>query len=451
MNMNEQIVWQDRFNIGVDVIDREHKKLFSIINRIFDAMKETSKNEWACQEGIKYFKNHAIQHFEDEEQYMKSINYSGYEFHKRIHDNFRKNTLPSLEKELEQTKFSKDAVTHFMGVCVGWLLGHTLTEDLAITGKTDSSQFNVLPEEENAALSQAVIDILYGVFRLEAHMISEHYNGEKFGKGLYYRLLYDSKQGEQEVFLVFEEKMILNVIAAVMGFSYDAINPTVVNTLRYMSQQFLENMRKRFPDIGRYELKEENLLQYKQFKEMFKKENPRCSLLFDTGAGYFAFCAIVPHYDNIKIGHAIKVDNAMEEVKKYLANRPLNRKKKILVVDDSITMRQFLKELLAKDYEIDMADSGLSAFRSIILNKPDLVLLDYDMPICDGKQVLEMIRGEEEFADTSVIFLTGRGDVESIRQVMSLSPEGYMLKTTKPEEIKNSIEVFFKKKTKQTT
>lgn len=166
---------------------------------------------------------------------------------------------------------------------------------------------------------------------------------------------------------------------------------------------------------------------------------------------YFAFCAIVPHYDNIKIGHAIKVDNAMEEVKKYLANRPLNRKKKILVVDDSITMRQFLKELLAKDYEIDMADSGLSAFRSIILNKPDLVLLDYDMPICDGKQVLEMIRGEEEFADTSVIFLTGRGDVESIRQVMSLSPEGYMLKTTKPEEIKNSIEVFFKKKTKQTT
>ena len=45
------------------------------------------------------------------------------------------NTLPTLELELEQTDYAPDAVDHFLGVCAGWLIGHTLTEDLAITGK----------------------------------------------------------------------------------------------------------------------------------------------------------------------------------------------------------------------------------------------------------------------------------------------------------------------------
>lgn len=449
--MYEQLVWQDRFNIGVNIIDMEHKKLFGIINRIFTSINQDSNSEWACQEGIKYFKNHAIKHFSDEEEYMQSINYSGYEMHKRIHDNFREKTLPALEKELEQKNFSEESVEHFMGVCVGWLLGHTMIEDHAITGAKVSNWSDLLSKEESAAISQSLIELLYDVFQLDASVISEHYGGEKFGKGIYYQLSYDSKKGEHwEVFLIFEEKMILSTIASIMGFRYDSINPTVINTSRYMSQQFLENLRNRFPTVGLCELKQENLLQHKQFQKIFKKENPRCSLLFSTSAGYFAFCvtSAQPAKDEGKYSIKTENENTMDEIKQYLTNRVVNRKNKILVVDDSITMRHFLKELLAKDYDVEMVDSGLSAFRSIILRRPDLVILDYDMPICDGKQVLEMIRGENDFKDIPVIFLTGRGDVESIRQVMSLTPEGYILKTTKPEEIKKSIEIFFKKKAK---
>lgn len=452
MLMKEPIMWQDRFDIGVPSIDREHRKLFTILNRIFDAVKQQSRSEWACQEGIKYFKNHAMKHFEEEEKYMLSVNYSGYEMHKRIHNNFRKNTLPALERELEQTKFSEEAVSHFLGVCAGWLLGHTLTEDQAITGKVVHSTWTgLLPEEENAALSEVIIELLYDLFQMNAHMVSGHYGGERFGKGIYYRLAYDSEQGGQEVFLVFEDRMILNTIASMIDIKTDKVNVMAINTIRYISQQFLENMRMRFPDVAACELVEENLLEYRDFKKVFKRGTPRCSLLFDTGAGYFAFCSITPWTDRVEIKNALRAENAMEEVNQYLAKMVSNKKKKILVVDDSSTMRQFLKELLAKDYQIEMVDSGLAAFRSIILNKPDLVLLDYDMPVCDGRQVLAMIRGEKEFADTSVIFLTGRGDVESVSKVMSLNPEGYLLKTTKPEEIKKSIEVFFKKKTKQTT
>ena len=73
--MGNQLVWEDRFNIGVDFIDNEHMKLFKIINKLFTFSENKNKSPWVCQEGIKYFKDHALKHFADEETYMTSISY----------------------------------------------------------------------------------------------------------------------------------------------------------------------------------------------------------------------------------------------------------------------------------------------------------------------------------------------------------------------------------------
>lgn len=80
------------------------------------------------------------------------------------------------------------------------------------------------------------------------------------------------------------------------------------------------------------------------------------------------------------------------------------------------------------------------------MNRPDTVLLDYEMPVCDGRQTLEMIRSEKATANIPVIFLTGRGDRESVKKVMALKPEGYLLKTMPEEEIKKIIDDFFAKR-----
>ena len=56
-----------------------------------------------------------------------------------------------------------------------------------------------------------------------------------------------------------------------------------------------------------------------------------------------------------------------------------------------------------------------------------------------------MIRSENEFSRIPVIFLTNKGDRESVMQVMSLKPQGYLLKSMPPEEIKKSIDDFFQK------
>lgn len=447
--MENQLVWKDRYNIGVEVIDKEHKKLFKIINKLFDFGEDEEKSQWVCQEGIKYFKDHAVKHFADEEEYMESIQYSGLEMHKRIHDDFREKTIPALEKELEQTNYSPDAVSHFLGVCTGWLLGHTLTDDRAITGEATSKWDNLLPEEEHAVIREAILQLVYNMFQLDSKVVSESYSGEKFGKGVYYRLIYSNKEGKKwETILVFEEKLLINTVGKMMGVKTDKVNMVLVNAVRYTARQFVNCIMENFSSADDYEIKAENLLTYEQFQKVFERENPQFSLLFDTGKGYFAYCIIAPYLKESGIGTSIQAENALTEIEKYLKKNAVNQKemsqkKKILVVDDSQVILQAMNELLGETYEITSATSGLSAIRSLTLNRPDLILLDYEMPVCDGKQILEMIRSEKDFADIAVIFLTGRVDKESVKRVLSLKPAGYLSKSLNPVEIKKNIDHYF--------
>lgn len=124
-------------------------------------------------------------------------------------------------------------------------------------------------------------------------------------------------------------------------------------------------------------------------------------------------------------------------------------KEQVLIVDDSDVVQHAMKMLLGSDYDVVLAGSASTAIKCIARNRPDLILLDYEMPICDGRQTLEMIRSEEETADIPVIFLTSRGDKESVKNVMSLKATGYMLKSMKPEEIKEVVDTFFKKRKKK--
>lgn len=455
--MDTQFVWRDEFNIGIESIDKEHQRLFKIINKIFEFKGEGKNSQWACQEGIKFFKGHAIKHFAEEEAYMDSINYEGYEQHKLLHKGFRDNTLPVLEQELEQTGYSPDAVDHFLGVCAGWLIGHTLTEDLAITGKPLRKWENLLPSEEIEAMKKVIVQLIFDMFHLESHLISDAYNGEKFGKGVYYRLLYNTKENDkqQEVFLIFEERLLVNTVGKIMGIQTNKLDTMMAHAARYTARQFVECVMEHFSTDETYELKEENFLSYEEFQKAFEKEKLQVSLLLNTGEGYFAYCALAPHLLQNGIATPIGAENAMTEVEKYLMKREEQELKeqeegklKVLVVDDSLTIREGTKRLLDEDYDVAVAESGVAAIRAITLNRPDLVLLDYEMPVCDGKQTLEMLRSDDTFADLPVIFLTGRRDPGSMIEVMPLNPAGYLLKHLKPEEIKKEIDSFFEKRKK---
>lgn len=452
--MDDQRVWKEEYNIGVEIIDKEHQRLFKIIDKLLAVHQEEQeeKSRWACQEGIKYFKGHALKHFEDEEKYMETVNYTGRGRHRSIHENFKNNILPALESELRQTDFSQDAMSHFLAVCSGWLIGHTLTEDMAIVGGKVSKWENLLPADQVMVIQKALIQQLFNMFHLEAQMISDAYGGERFGRGVYCLLVYgDSRNPQkQDVVMALEESMLINTVGKAMGLKTNRLDTMLLNAARHTTRQFVGRLLEHFPEWDSCDVTEEKLLTYEQFRQIFEKKKPQVSLLFNTGVGYCSFSIIAPHMlEEEIVGTPIQEDNALIEVEHYLQEQERaasSNRKKILVVDDSATIRNAMSQLLRNDYEVSLADSGVAAIRAITLDRPDLVLLDYEMPVCDGRQTLEMLRSEKSFAEIPVIFLTGQGDPEVVKKLLSLKPAGYLLKYLKAGDIKKKIDDFFAKK-----
>ncbi len=121
------------------------------------------------------------------------------------------------------------------------------------------------------------------------------------------------------------------------------------------------------------------------------------------------------------------------------------QKKRILVVDDDGTMLRTIKSWLSEKYQVFMVNSGMSAITFLAKNKVDLILLDYEMPVTTGPQVLEMLRSESETSSIPVMFLTVKSDKESVMNVLSLKPEKYLLKTMPSAELIANIDEFFEK------
>lgn len=439
------IPWNARYEIGVDFIDKEHKQLFATINKLLNLSENEEKREWVCREGIKYLKNHTIEHFQHEEAYMRSIHYKEYEIHKRLHDDFQNNTLLALETELEDTNYSQEAMRHFLGVSIGWLVAHTKTEDLAIVGKKLNRWSDIPEAKEIDALEQTIVQLFNEMFQLKAKAISRQYSGEEIGKVVCYRYAYRGRKEERwEIILGIEEKLLLKVVGDLMSTQYSKVDDMVINITRFISRQMLEKIRECFTQLEFFDLDGESLLTREQMLLTFERIHPFCSLLFDTGAGYFTFSAVTSEAEKGKITHPINTQNAMGQIKKYLEGD--QRKKQILVVDDSDFMRSNMVRLLGEDYDMLESNSSIAAIKSITVNRPDLILLDYEMPVCDGRQTLEMIRSDEDIADIPVVFLTGKGDAESVKKVMSLKPRGYLLKTMPEADIKKFVDGIFKKK-----
>lgn len=110
-------------------------------------------------------------------------------------------------------------------------------------------------------------------------------------------------------------------------------------------------------------------------------------------------------------------------------------KKRIMVVDDNGTTLRTMKAMLEEHYEVAVAISGAQAMTSIGKKRPDLILLDYEMPVCDGRMTLEMIRADEDLKDIPVIFLTAVNDRANIEAVLKLKPAGYFLKPAVKDQL----------------
>lgn len=139
------------------------------------------------------------------------------------------------------------------------------------------------------------------------------------------------------------------------------------------------------------------------------------------------------------------VDSICSQVDEFYQKK----KKTILAVDDSGIILRKIKKLLDDKYQVILANSGAMAIKYLTLNTPDLILLDYAMPIVDGKQVMQMLREDPEFRNIPIIFLTGKNDAETVKNVMALKPDGYLLKNMDPQSLHTAIDHFFAERAEQ--
>ncbi len=120
-----------------------------------------------------------------------------------------------------------------------------------------------------------------------------------------------------------------------------------------------------------------------------------------------------------------------------------NGKKHILVVDDSEIQLRLIKSWLNDKYFVTTCQSAAQAISFLTKETVDLILLDYEMPVCSGPQFLEMIHSEVSTSSIPVIFLTAMADINSVKSVVSLKPAGYLLKSMPPADVVKNIDDFF--------
>lgn len=140
----------------------------------------------------------------------------------------------------------------------------------------------------------------------------------------------------------------------------------------------------------------------------------------------------------------IDIDELVADMKKLSASHDeFYRLKTVLVVDDDPSFQQVVSLWLSADYNTVGVHSGAEALKYLEQSRPDLILLDYEMPELDGYQVLEQIRQNPMTAQVPIIFLTGQNDKDRVMRILHQKPDGYLLKTTSKEDLLATLNRFF--------
>ena len=140
----------------------------------------------------------------------------------------------------------------------------------------------------------------------------------------------------------------------------------------------------------------------------------------------------------------INLDKMAAEISGYYDQYSADdRIRTVLVIDDDPDFLHIMENWLSSSYNVDCSHSGASALAYLDKKRPDLILLDYEMPGMNGDQVLQRIRSNPSNVRIPVIFLTGMNDKDRVMKILGQRPDGYLLKSMPREALLDSLQLFF--------
>ena len=100
-----------------------------------------------------------------------------------------------------------------------------------------------------------------------------------------------------------------------------------------------------------------------------------------------------------------------------------------LIVDDSRVVRRFARDILKDlDFHTEEAENGSIALERCRRRMPDLILLDWNMPVMDGLEFLRALRAQPGGDHPKIVFCTTESDLGRIREAMSAGADEYIMK-----------------------
>ncbi len=114
--------------------------------------------------------------------------------------------------------------------------------------------------------------------------------------------------------------------------------------------------------------------------------------------------------------------------------------KKCLVVDDSRVVRKVARRILEElKFECDEAEDGQKAYEYCQNQMPDIILLDWNMPVMSGIEFLEKLRLMEDGTQPKVVFCTTENDMDHIQRAIASGADEYIMKPFDAEIIKGKF------------
>ena len=121
--------------------------------------------------------------------------------------------------------------------------------------------------------------------------------------------------------------------------------------------------------------------------------------------------------------------------------RESDERRLIMIVDDSVTVRKVTSRLLERQgYDVVTAKDGVDAIEQLENIKPDLMLLDIEMPRMDGFEVLNLVRHHDMHQYMPIIMITSRTGEKHRERAFSLGVSQYMGKPFQEEELLENID-----------
>jgi len=113
---------------------------------------------------------------------------------------------------------------------------------------------------------------------------------------------------------------------------------------------------------------------------------------------------------------------------------------KVLVIDDSKTIRRSAETLLAKEgYEVITAIDGFDALAKIADSRPEIIFVDIMMPRLDGYQTCALIKNNTEFKATPVVMLSSKDGLFDRAKGRIVGSDRYLTKPFSKEELLGAI------------